>query len=539
MLIRILFLFLISQYLNIPIFAQESCYKELRTRGTQLQKAKDYRRAIDKFFAARYCPDKPTEEDLDALIKITQDKWVAELDKARKDTEAALNQSTKLLNNLYYGNKALGSNDSAKDLLLYDILSKGLQNITDKNLKLEWQHQLASVYSRLKAYELAISQLDSILLEYPDFLPARQSRAVAYYYTDRIEECIEDCDYLISQNAFLFIAHFNKAHCLARLGKYAEATAAMQAGQKYFLQGDAAPQYYDGDLSPEIEQATGLQTLFIDESGMRDKINYVLLSYRVYRGDVAALQETTKRPSSQFINTYLGAINFIWFHLKGRPQDYGAHVFAALLWERAGYSQQAIQALQTFLTKHQQYKDTRYKDFPAFANEKLRQLKTLNTEKTTLLPKVQAVGLSIKANELYLLSNYKEALTLYTQAAELDKDNLSYRLGKLQMYNYLNDCVSIQQEATEMLKKWKNATQALYLKALCDYNQHNDVNKLAEELSAILTIDAYHPDTLQLLGNLYSESDPAFAIQLLERYLQMYPSNQNVRTKLEELQNKN
>lgn len=514
------------------ITAQDNCYNDLRTRGMQLQKAKDYRRAIDKYFAARYCPDKPAKEDLDELIKTTQDQWVNELDQA-------LDRSNKLLNNLYYGNNSLSFNDTNKDLLLYNVLTEGLKNVTDENLKLEWRYQKAAVYLRLKAYDAAIELLDSIIIEKTDYLPAYQSRAVAYYYADRMEDCIQDCDYLINHRSFLFIAHLNKAHCLARLGKYAEATATMQAGQQYFLQGDAAAQYYDGDLSPEIEAITGLQTLFIDESGMRDKFNLILLSYRIYQGEVSALRDFTKLAPSEFINTYLGTINFIWFHLKGRPQDYGAHVFAALLWERAGYSEQAIKALQQFQTSHGQHNDKRYAAFAVFANEKLRQLQAQLAEKIALSPKVRAVGLSIKANEAILFSDYQKALELYKQAAALDADNLSYRLGKLEMYNLLRDCESILQEAANILKKWENCTQALYMKALCDFDNHKDVNKLAKTLQAILQIDAYHTPTLELLGNLYVDADPAYAIQMLERYLQIYPSNEQVQQKLDELRNKN
>lgn len=530
--IKLLSILFIIHFFITNIAAQKNCYSDLRARGVQLQKEKDYRKSIDKLFAARYCPDKPAKEDLDELIKSTQDKWVNELDQA-------LDRADKLLNNLYYGNKALGSNDTEKDYLLYTILTEGLKNITDKNLRLEWRHQLANIYSRIKAYDVAITILDSILLEKPDYLQARQSRAVAYYYADRIEDCVQECDYLIENQSFLFIAHLNKAHCLARLGKYAEATAAMQTGQQYFLQGDAASQYYDGDLSPEIEEATGLQTLFVDESGMRDKITYVLLSYRVYQGDGTALRDFTKRTPSQFINTYLGAINFIWFHLKGRPQDYGAHVVAALLWERAGYPQQAMQSLQTFLNQQQANKDPRYRDFVAFANEKLRQLRQLNPEKTNLSPKVRAMGLSIKANELIPLGEYSQALELVTDAAALDPDNLSYRITKMNLYNNLGDCKKIQQEATSILQKWKNCTQAIYLKARCDYNETKNENNLEKDLATILEIDAYHTDTLEFLGYWYSKADPAFAIKMLERYLQIHPGNQEVGRKLEELRSKN
>jgi Leucine-rich repeat (LRR) protein len=73
-----------------PLAAQNDCYKNLRREGLSLLKKKSYRQAVDKFFAARYCPNKPEKDDLDELIKQTQDQWVAALDQAQQKTALAL-----------------------------------------------------------------------------------------------------------------------------------------------------------------------------------------------------------------------------------------------------------------------------------------------------------------------------------------------------------------------------------------------------------------------------------------------------------------
>jgi len=69
--------------------AQTDCYNVLRTQGVHFLAKTDYRHAVDEFFAARYCPDKPENDDLDDLIKKTLNQWVRALDKARQRAETA------------------------------------------------------------------------------------------------------------------------------------------------------------------------------------------------------------------------------------------------------------------------------------------------------------------------------------------------------------------------------------------------------------------------------------------------------------------
>lgn len=83
----LLFIFLFFGAASLA--AQADCYQNLRSEGLSLLKKKSYRQAVDKFFAARYCPDKPTKDDLDALIKKTQDQWVAALDQAINASKTA------------------------------------------------------------------------------------------------------------------------------------------------------------------------------------------------------------------------------------------------------------------------------------------------------------------------------------------------------------------------------------------------------------------------------------------------------------------
>lgn len=77
---------------TLPLLAQQNCYDDLRRRGLRLLNQKQYDKAIDIFFRARYCPDAKSTNigTLDDLIKRTQTAWIKELDEARQAAQDAL-----------------------------------------------------------------------------------------------------------------------------------------------------------------------------------------------------------------------------------------------------------------------------------------------------------------------------------------------------------------------------------------------------------------------------------------------------------------
>lgn len=544
--IKFFILLFLAPFLIINIItAQKDCYTDLRARGVQLLKAKDYRRSIDKFFAARYCPDKPAKEDLDELIKKAQDAWVAELDNARKDAElqkqraeASLDRVNQALTNSYYNNKALSFNRINAYFLFYEKMRTAISIMEDEAMALEWRDLAANLLLELKAYDLAAQEYDSILTVKPDFLPARQNRSVAYYYLYQDEACLRDCDYLIEKGAFPFIVRLNKALVLARLRRYDEAIALMKEARRYFLQGDISDLYVDSNLAPEIEAVTGFNALFVDEGGMLSKIDLVMLAFRVYKGDVKALQEFNAAPEA-VLSAYINVINYLLFQLKVQPQDYGARVLEALLWEKAGYPAQGYEALATFLQAHQAQKDARYQGFVSFAKEKLNQLSVYKAEKLPLPKTIEALGLSINAKELENYSSYDAALPLYEKASELSPNNLNYRLATIRIYKLRNDWEKVQKESAEVLKKWQNNAEALYQKAIADYYLGNNESQLKVALEHILQIDPFHVPALYTLADFSKAENPTYSIKLLEQILQMSPGNVQVRQELEELRSKN
>lgn len=541
--ITLLLIFMASTF----VAQSQSCYAELRAKGLRRLNSKNYAEAIDIFFRTRYCPDKPEKDDLDDLIKKTQDRWVQELEDARQEAERqrqiaenSLERVSRILSSMFYGNKLQTLNSIETSYLVYNTLETALKYAEDPNQRLELRYQQARTLSDLKLYDAAINVLDSIIQEKPDYLFARQSRAVAYYYSNQTEACIAECDYLIGQQAFPFIAHFNKALCFARLGQYDEATYMMRTAQSYFTAGDIANYYIDDNVSNEIEQATGLETIYKDEKAMEALIELCLSQFQAYNGDPEALYRLEQSQGDIPFYAYLNGINFLKLQINVKPDDYGTEVIKAIYWEKAGYPDEAMAALEAFNKAHAQKRDPRYDDFVAFAETKAQQLQPQSTRKMMLSPTVQAVGLAIRAKATEFTSTPEELVALYQRAVQLDPDNFNYRANLMDLYDRMQEFEKLCQEASMALERWDGNTTAKYYLAICNYQQDTDIYKLEKTLEAILEVDGYHLRAVILLSQVKEAlGERKVAINLLQKYLNIFPADADVHQQIQELNSKN
>ncbi len=88
---------LIVAFSSVSLHAQ--CYTPLRTEGLAAYEQAQYKEAINLLFAARSCPDKPKNDDLDRLLKQAMEAWEnrlnAALSEARTERDNALEQKEK------------------------------------------------------------------------------------------------------------------------------------------------------------------------------------------------------------------------------------------------------------------------------------------------------------------------------------------------------------------------------------------------------------------------------------------------------------
>ncbi|MDX1941923.1 MAG: WD40 repeat domain-containing protein [Saprospiraceae bacterium] len=70
--ITAVFIIIFSFFVNVTIAQETSCYNGIRNEGLTLARQGKYDEAINRFFAARYCLDKPAKDDLDEQIRRAQ-----------------------------------------------------------------------------------------------------------------------------------------------------------------------------------------------------------------------------------------------------------------------------------------------------------------------------------------------------------------------------------------------------------------------------------------------------------------------------------
>ncbi len=542
---RIILLFI---SIAIAITAQsQSCYADLRAKGLRRLNSKNYAEAIDIFFRTRYCPDKPTKDDLDALIKKTQDAWVQELDNARREAERqrqiaenSLNRVNRLLSSTFYGNKLQTLNNIEEHYESLHTVNIALEHIEDSNQRLELLHQKARIFSNLNMYDSTIVILNKVLTEKPDYLFARHTRGIAYYYTFQTEACIAACDYLIERNAFMFISHFNKALCLARLGKYEDAVAVMKAAKYFYAEGDIAPYYFDQNLSEEIKQTTGLQNIYKDERAMAAMIELSINNFRTFRGDAEVLEKFELQDRQYPLYAYLNGINFLEIQSQAKPDDYGALALKAIYWEKAEYPAQAKQALADFVEAHEKNKDPRYDGFLQFVERKQLELSAEEAHPVAYTPAIQAVGIAIEARTREPFDAVEDQIAFYRNAMNLDPDNFYYRNQLMDIYLNQGDYRKLGILAKETLELRPNNPTARCFLAFSNYQITPDIDELERNLNQILEYDGYHPDTIILLSRVKeAQGKPEIAIQLLERYLQVFPGNEDILEWINALKSKN
>lgn len=72
-------------------------------------------------------------------------------------------------------------------------------------------------------YPRAIGELSNLLKRYPDFAEAYNQRAIAHYLAGEYEASLADCRQTLRRNPVHFGAQAGAAHCLAHLGRWADA----------------------------------------------------------------------------------------------------------------------------------------------------------------------------------------------------------------------------------------------------------------------------------------------------------------------------
>ena len=158
------FLFFILANLLI---AQDDCYQNFYQKGVQAIENEDFESAVNNFKAAKVCPDKPENNDVDEQIQAAQNGFILAIQKARDEAIAAKNEA-----------------EAAKlSLEALTFISKG----QEKELQ--------------KLFGQAIQFYTKAIAIFPDSISYYEKRGPLYLHEDirEFEKAISDFSFLIQK----------------------------------------------------------------------------------------------------------------------------------------------------------------------------------------------------------------------------------------------------------------------------------------------------------------------------------------------------
>ncbi len=205
------FFTLILLFNAAPIYPQ--CYENLKRDGQTLLKQAQYKEAINKFFAARSCPDKPGKDGLDNLIKTTQDRWVQEIEEARKAADAQRDAAKEAQENAESeAEKAKKARKEADELR---VIAEARLRVAEAS-KLAFLADAERENGKFEdAFALAYTAYQ--LIQKDNIIPSVKQalgNAVVELFGKKVEldQAIMQTSFFPNQNHFLLIAKDHKAH---------------------------------------------------------------------------------------------------------------------------------------------------------------------------------------------------------------------------------------------------------------------------------------------------------------------------------------
>ena len=240
-----------------------------------------------------------------------------------------------------------------------------------------WQRVGASALTDLRKHKEAIEAYESLLEIDPNNTQARFNLGYLYILVHQPEEALTHTKFALERDPTQWNAYQNRAIALGMLGMselYDQAAEALRESMARFQHRIIDSE--DTEIAPEIQRATGRTMLVLDERALNATSLLALANLEAFRGGDGfehSLQgATAQAPPTE---TYLAAVNWAWYHLEARPQDYGGFAAQGEWWEKAGFKPFAKQAYEKFQSEHQKRADARYTKLAVWVSGRLKALK--------------------------------------------------------------------------------------------------------------------------------------------------------------------
>ena len=487
---------------------------------------------------AREAAEKSATQAREALLVAQQQKLIAEqqtqkaetarlaaLDATRKAKEAAENLRHAVL-------RERKRNLSDKSWVA--SLAEGLINTAPPQEAAFWRSIRAGALTDLGQHEEAEKELSLALAAAPDYAAARMSRGYMYMLNNKVEESIDDFDYVLKLNPNSSITHLNKAISVGILKRYAEATAAIEKAIQTFTPG-SDDTFYENEISPDIERATGHRTIMAYENDFYSALYYQLANIEAYAGGAgfkARLAEINNHPRS--LNADITAINWAWLHLKNRPDDYGAWASQGAFWEHAGFASEAVCSYRKFQSRHQEKRDQRYDNLARWVSQRMTELPHVDSC-TKEKPDIRKMAL--EAEELIARSKLPEAEKLLTEALKLEPENKGLLLQRAKVRFIRKQYGASGDDAREALSLSPDLPKAYLYRGVTGFLTGNDTRQSEDDIRKALHYDPFDFDALSVLSYVVKNHDEA--LEWLDKSIKVRPHDAQLYYRKAQLLNKN
>ena len=359
----------------------------------------------------------------------------------------------------------------------------------------------------------AIVEYDAVLEIDPLNLPAHASKIYHHNTQGAAKQALEAAEALIKSGYDHWLTYQNLAHTLGLLGHYDKGEESLRESNDKFI--ESGDEFNETHVSPDIFLATRRRVLATGGPTARDANYYGIANLRAYAGNPSfpqALEEACKQTLSE--DAALIALNWAWMHLEHRPQDYGALIAEAALWEQVQLPAFAKKHYEQFEEVHRSKADKRYGWLAQWAAERLEKLRPC---RDALADPPDAESLAQEAAELSGRKEYKEALKSIDQAIALDGGNLSLLLQRAAIYYSNENFAGTKRDCDAILEKVPRTSIAHFWRAWAIKKLGAPDQEVEQEFRLAVEYDKGDGESMFWISDLVARRDPDEALAWLER----------------------
>ncbi len=389
---------------------------------------------------------------------------------------------------------------------------------------LTWRLFKAGALSSAGRHDAAAEEYSQILEMQSDQPSALLGRGYLYSVSgdkEKTLQSINDLNNYLKLDPSSALAYQNLAISFGILGRYDEAAATLDKGIGSFEPGRYGT-LSDSKVDPKIQDTTGIKELVINDNEFQTALYYQQASLQAYTGNAqrfaALLAEADKHAPS--VEAYLAGINWAWLHLVNRPEDYGALASQGILWERAGYQDEAVQCYGEFKRRYATLPDARYRNLAQWVDHQLHRLGSTNFGPLIALGRNDNEKTGAQATGKTTQASVKHS-TRPGSISEAERQRLAMERAEQRMRPEAID-------ENSLAAKNDPAAEPPPL------NESTREAQLRQGL-------AYRPtrvDTMLSLSELVAKHNPEEALQLLERAIAIWPHDPNLYYRKAYLQSK-